>query len=454
MLQALTIARNTFVDSLRQPVFFIIVAISGILQVLATWGTNFSMGMASETSEVTYDDKLLFDVGLSTIFVCGALLAGFIATAMLSREIERKTVLTVVSKPISRASVVIGKYLGVSVAILMATLMMVAFLLLGLRHGVLSTAADSLDGPVLLVACLVAFMGMGIGAWCNFYYGWHFSQTAVLVMFPLSVLGYVGVLAVNPDWELQAMTEDFLPQVTLACLCLVMAIMVLTSVALAASARLGQVMTIVVCVGVFVFGLLTNHFVGRQVYDNRPIGQVSFVEPTEVGDERFSEPGDSYRIRFVRRPAVDLPIGTQIYWGPSATGAGFVGEEFPASPPEVDEIADFFDGPQPARVVVSDNTEMDERWLTVEIVGRPGLKIDRLPRGQDFVFTKPTSVNPVALGVWGIVPNMQVFWLVDAVSQNQLIPIGHVILVCGYGLVQIVGFLALAVMLFQTRDVG
>ena len=56
MLQALTIARNTFVDSLRQPVFFIIVAISGILQVLATWGTNFSMGMASETSEVTYDD--------------------------------------------------------------------------------------------------------------------------------------------------------------------------------------------------------------------------------------------------------------------------------------------------------------------------------------------------------------------------------------------------------------
>ena len=97
---------------------------------------------------------------------------------------------------------------------------------------------------------------------------------------------------------------------------------------------------------------------------------------------------------------------------------------------------------------------MDERWLTAEIVGRPGLKIDRLPRGQDFVFTKPTNVNPVALGVWGSAPNMQVFWLVDAVSQNQLIPLGHVILVFGYGLVQIVGFLALAVMQFQTRDDG
>ena len=39
----------------------------------------------------------------------------FVATAELSREIENKTVLTVVSKPVGRTTVIMGKYLGVSV---------------------------------------------------------------------------------------------------------------------------------------------------------------------------------------------------------------------------------------------------------------------------------------------------------------------------------------------------
>ena len=61
--------------------------------------------------------------------------AAFIATAALSREIERKTVLTVVSKPVPRPAVVIGKYLGASGALLTATVPMVIFLHIALRHG-------------------------------------------------------------------------------------------------------------------------------------------------------------------------------------------------------------------------------------------------------------------------------------------------------------------------------
>ena len=38
----------------------------------------------------------------------------FVATAVLSREIENKTVLTVVSKPIGRTTVIFGKYIGVA----------------------------------------------------------------------------------------------------------------------------------------------------------------------------------------------------------------------------------------------------------------------------------------------------------------------------------------------------
>jgi uncharacterized membrane protein YidH (DUF202 family) len=49
---------------------------------------------------------------------------------------------------------------------------------------------------------------------------------------------------------------------------------------------------------------------------------------------------------------------------------------------------------------------------------------------------------------------MQSFWLLDAITQNQPIPLTHVLLVYAYGLCQIVVFLSLAVILFQGRDVG
>src|SRR5690242_17231027 len=111
-----TIARNTFVEAVRQPIFFVMIVICGVLQLFNTWSTGFSMGY-SDSAEVSGDNKLLLDIGLATVLVCGMLLAAFVATAVVSREIENKTVLTVVSKPIGRPTVVLGKYLGVAASI-------------------------------------------------------------------------------------------------------------------------------------------------------------------------------------------------------------------------------------------------------------------------------------------------------------------------------------------------
>lgn len=44
ILQTSTIARNTFVESVRQPIFFIVLILAGMLQVFTTWSTAYSMG--------------------------------------------------------------------------------------------------------------------------------------------------------------------------------------------------------------------------------------------------------------------------------------------------------------------------------------------------------------------------------------------------------------------------
>ena len=82
------------------------------------------------------------------------------------------------------------------------------------------------------------------------------------------------------------------------------------------------------------------------------------------------------------------------------------------------------------------------------------MTLKRPPGVGDVSFLEPTEINAVALVAWGTTPNLQFFWLVDAVTQAHPIPPRYVGLVALYSLAQVTGLLALAVILFQKRDVG
>lgn len=447
LTQLLSIARNTFVEALRQPVFFVLVLVSGVIQLFNVWGSAFSMGI-QESSEVQGDDKIMLDVGMATIFVLGTLLAAFIATAVVSREIENKTVLTVVSKPVPRWLMIIGKYAGIAGAILVAVLIMLLFLYFSIRHGVMSTASDNLDQPVLLFSFSAVLLSILIAGWCNFFYGWNFPQTSVVLMLPLLLVGYLLVLSIGKDWKWQPITRDFKPQITLACACLVMAVMVLTAAATAASTRLGQVMTIVVCAGLFLATLLTDHFLGRYAFRNQTIAQIKSVTPADPARTSFRQPGDTFNIELAGPPRVDIQPGSPFYYGPNPGGFALAVPPFQAPTPERSRESGI-QGP-PAVLV----TQRQDLKLSIRNVGEQAVPVDRPPEAGDFIFTRPTAVNLPVLAVWAAVPNMHHYWLLDAITQNQRIPPAHVAKVAGYALAQIAGFLSIAILLFQKRDVG
>ena len=449
-----TIARNTLIESVRQPIFLIIVLVSGLLQVVNTWITGFSMGYRRVPGEVKGDDKLLLDIGLSTVFVCGMLLAAFIATTAVSREIENKTILTVVSKPIGRTSVVLGKYLGISGALGIAIYVMVLGLLLALRHGVLSTAADDPDQPVIIFMLLAVFGSLLLAGIANFMYGWQFAQTCIALLVPLLSMAYFGTLLVNEDWERQAITTDLKPQITLASCGIAIALFVLAAAATAASTRLGQVMTIVICAGVFVLGLLSNHFIGRYAFLNEPIAQIEEATSDSISSDDLSQMGAIYHIVVKRDFDAELEVGDVLYWGPAPNGVGLSAPTYdPAYEPGSIPVEDtrFVPG-TPAAMVIT-NLE-GVRGITIKNVGNPPVPVRASPRAEDFLFTQPTEINPVATAAWGIIPNMHAFWMIDAVTQAKDIPASHMLLILFYGLSQIVAMLAIAVMLFQNRDVG
>lgn len=256
MFSILAIARNGFLESIRQPIYVVVVLIGILAMIFNQNLAGFTMGE---------DDKLLVDLGLSTLFLTGLMLAAFTASSVLSREIDNKTVLTVVSKPISRPVLIIGKFLGVTGAIALAYYVLVAVFLLVVRHKVYMGVGrgEVWDGPVLTFGLLGGGLALIVAGLLNYLYRRPFPST-LAVCLAIGLTAALAIVAcVARDWWLQHPLTDFNPQLMIAVGLVFQAIVVLTALAIAASTRVGQVMTLLICVGAFLAGLVSEFFLGR-----------------------------------------------------------------------------------------------------------------------------------------------------------------------------------------------
>jgi ABC-type transport system involved in multi-copper enzyme maturation permease subunit len=260
--QLLTIAHNTLTESIRQPIFTVLTLIAALALVLNVSLAAYSM----ETGEG--DRKILVDMGLSTVFLAGILLAAFSATGVLSSEIEKRTVLTVVSKPVARPLFVIGKFLGVAAAIGLAYWILSLVLLATFRHGVMSTASDDFDMPVVVFFFGGALLALGYAALANYLAGKVFTSTFVKALAVACTIAFLGILVLGKEWTLQSPLTEFvdhrgeMTQVGIGLGLIFEGVLILTAVAIAVSTRLGQVMTLLICGGVFVIGLISNSLSG------------------------------------------------------------------------------------------------------------------------------------------------------------------------------------------------
>lgn len=103
------IARATAKEALRQPVFAVLMSLSLMMLVLNTFVPFFSLGD---------DVKMLEICGLATILISGMLMAIWTSSMSIADEIEGKTAMTLLSKPINRRQFILGKFLGIQSAIL------------------------------------------------------------------------------------------------------------------------------------------------------------------------------------------------------------------------------------------------------------------------------------------------------------------------------------------------
>ncbi len=108
-MKSIVIALATAKEAIRQPAFFVLAFIAGSSLVCSIFISYFTFGE---------DIKMYKDTGLTTISFAGLLLALLTASSTVAEEIEGKTAITLLSKPINRRQFIIGKFLGIELGAL------------------------------------------------------------------------------------------------------------------------------------------------------------------------------------------------------------------------------------------------------------------------------------------------------------------------------------------------
>ena len=121
-LRALTL--NTFRETVRDRVFYL-VAVFGFVMLAST--------AVLSPLTVGAQGKIMSDVGLASMSLFGLLVVVFVGSGMVRKELDKGTVLTILSKPVGRREYLFGKFLGLNLTLLAMLLVMgVLFLLMTL----------------------------------------------------------------------------------------------------------------------------------------------------------------------------------------------------------------------------------------------------------------------------------------------------------------------------------
>jgi ABC-type transport system involved in multi-copper enzyme maturation permease subunit len=130
------VAGNTFRETIRDRILynllFFALALIGTAWVVSSWSLGQEL-------------RVLKNIGLSVMSLFGLLMAIFIGIGLVYKEIDRRTIYVILSRPMRRWMFLSGKYIGLQFTLLLNFCIMT----LGL-HGALTLYGAGVDGPMLI----------------------------------------------------------------------------------------------------------------------------------------------------------------------------------------------------------------------------------------------------------------------------------------------------------------
>ncbi|HEY3381654.1 MAG TPA: ABC transporter permease subunit [Vicinamibacterales bacterium] len=183
------IALSVFRESVRDKVFYNLLLFAVLLV-----GASFLMGQMTAGQDV----KIIKDLGLAATSLFGLFIAVFVGIGLVWKEVERRSVYSLIAKPIRRPELVLGKYLGLALTLLCNVVVMAAVLYAllaymnwaaseGLRR---SWEAPAVDPALLKVFLLIYAQLLLVTAIALFFSTFSGPMVAAVLTFGLYVIGH------------------------------------------------------------------------------------------------------------------------------------------------------------------------------------------------------------------------------------------------------------------------
>jgi len=188
-------ANNVFREVVRDRILYII----GFYALVLAAALRILPEVAATT-----EDKILLDLGLAAMSVLGLIVAIFIGTGIVNKEIEKRTVLVLIAKPLSCSEFIAGKHLGLSAVLAVLIAAMTAIYLIALQ---LANTAYSLGS--ILLSTLYLFLQLSLMTAVSILLGVFTSSVlATLLAFAVYLMGNfsqdlvaLGGLSQNPGLQ-------------------------------------------------------------------------------------------------------------------------------------------------------------------------------------------------------------------------------------------------------------
>jgi ABC-2 type transport system permease protein len=253
MRQFATIATNTFMELVRQPVFLLLTTASAAFSVFLAAVPYFGFG----------DDPILVKQSVLAVMMLAGLFGAVLsASNTLAREIRTGTVLSVLAKPVGRAPFLLAKYAGLAAALTVLNYVNMIAALLASRM-----AFDAYGGAdVRGLAIVFGLMALAyvIGGFTNYFLRRTFVSDALFALVLMITIAFAIVAALpkvnTPDVTGGEVDWRLIP----VSLLVLFALWILAALALACSTRLEMMSTLAICTGFFLLGLVSDYVFGTR----------------------------------------------------------------------------------------------------------------------------------------------------------------------------------------------
>lgn len=246
-MTVIPIALNTFRETLRQPIYFLL-----LLTALVMIGFFPTLTLFVFREQV----KLVVDSALATMMLFGWGMAVLCANNTVSREIANGTVLMVLSKPVNRQAFLAAKILGILAALALFAGLAGLGTLVAVR-----VARDqfALDNTAIALYFGALALGCAAGGLNNYFTRRSFPMAATVGLLVLVPLATLVVAAIPPQAGVERLRWGLAPALAL----IGFSTLALGALATALSTRLDMVPNLVVCGCIFLLGLVSDYLFGR-----------------------------------------------------------------------------------------------------------------------------------------------------------------------------------------------